>query len=92
MSEKSNVPHVLKTPSGPGITPEEAYLAAVTSLPRLLSDIGKVLTGIVETLQNIDTSLDTIALYHERKGLSEKLLTQQDFSSDGSDGDEQGGK
>lgn len=92
MSEKNPIPHVLKTPSGPGITPEEAYLAAVTSLPRLISDIGKVLTGIVEQLDDIGGSIDTVALYCERRGVSEKLFKPDDFSQDGSKPDEKSGE
>lgn len=84
-------PRVLKQPNmGPQteLTPETAYLAAITSLPRLLSDMGKVLTGIVEMLDSIDGSLSTIALYHERKGNAESLFTPDDFSSDGNESNE----
>jgi len=95
MSEREQNPHVLKQPNiGPQqeLSPEAAYLAAVTSLPRILSDVGKVLTGILERLETIDSSLDTIALYHERKGVDEKLLGPDDFPKDEGEDDEPGGE
>lgn len=82
MSEKSSDPRLLKKPViGPQqeLTPEAAYLAAVTSLPRILSDIGKVLTGILSELESIGGSMDAVALYHERKGSDEKLFGPDDF-------------
>lgn len=93
MAPGTNDPHVLKQPNvGPQseISPEAAYLAAVTSLPRILSDMGKVLAGIVEQLESIDSSLDTMALYHERKGVDEKLLGPDDFPSNDGEDDEPG--
>lgn len=77
-----NDPHVLKQPNiGPQqeVSPEAAYLAAVTSLPRLLSDIGKVLTGIVEQLDDVNGALDMIALYYERKGMDENIFSPEDL-------------
>ena len=95
MTEKNQDPRVLQTPSiapQTEIDPEAAYLTAIISLPRVLSDMGKVLTGIVEVLENIDTSLVTVSLYYERKGLAEKILRHDDFSSDGGNGHEETGK
>lgn len=78
-------PHVLKQPAiGPQqeITPEAAYLAAVTSLPRLMSDIGKVLTGILDELNGIHDKLDVLSLYYERKGMDENLFGPEDLQPD----------
>lgn len=85
MSNEQKDPRVLQQPKvGPQqeVSPEAAYLAAVTSLPRILSDMGKVLTGILEELNGVHDKLDVIALYHERKGLDEKLLGPDDFPED----------
>ena len=82
MPEPGQDPHVLKQPNiGPQqeVTPEHAYLAAVTSLPRLLSDIGKVLVGISESLAGLNENIDTIALYYERKGAEEGIFSPEDF-------------
>lgn len=86
MSPQSNDPHILKSPApGPQseLSPEAAYLAAITSLPRLLSDIGKVLAGIVETLNGLDESMCNIALYFERKGHDENIFKPDDFTESG---------
>lgn len=91
MSKKHNDPRILQRPGTEphqDLSPEAAYLAAVTSLPRILSDIGKVLTGVVERLENIDSSLDTIALYHERRGVDEKYFGPDDFPGDEESEDE----
>lgn len=91
MPEDKKNPHVLKQPNvGPQqeVTPEGAYLAAVTSLPRILSDVGKVLTGILEELNGIHDKLDVIALYHERKGIDESLFGPEDLQGE-EPGDEQ---
>lgn len=87
----SDNPHVLKQPNiGPQqeITPEAAYLAAVTSLPRVLSDIGKVLTSIHSELCDLNNAIDTVVLYCERKGHDEGLFGPEDFSSDKGQDDE----
>ena len=84
MPEHKNDPHVLKQPKiGPQqeVSPEAAYLAAVTSLPRLMSDIGKVLAGILEELNGVHDKLDFIALYYERKGQSEGIWQPDDLLS-----------
>lgn len=91
MSEKTNNPHVLKQPNiGPQqeVTPEAAYLAAVTSLPRLLSDVGKVLTAILDELNGMHDNLDVISLYYERKGLDEKLFSPEDLNPEDEGDDE----
>ncbi len=88
-------PRVLKQPNiGPQqeVTPEAAYLAAVTSLPRLLSDIGEVLTSIHSELCDLNNAVDTVVLYHERKGHDEGLFGPEDFSSDKGQDDESEGK
>lgn len=90
MSEGKKNPHVLKQPNaGPQqeVTPEGAYLAAVTSLPRILSDLGKVLTSILDEMNGIHDKLDVIALYHERKGFDESLFSPEDLQGEGDEQD-----
>lgn len=82
MGNPSEDPRVLKAPKiGPQqeISPEAAYLAAVTSLPRLISDVGQVLAGILDELNGIHDKLDVMALYHERKGISENLISTEEI-------------
>lgn len=87
MPEDKKNPHVLKQPntSGPQqeVTPEGAYLAAITSLPRILSDLGKVLTSILDEMNGVHDKLDVIALYHERKGIDEHLFGPEDLQGEG---------
>lgn len=64
------------------LTPEAAYLAAVTSLPRLIHEQTQVLVSLVNVLDEATDKLDMIALYHERKGRDEGLLGPDDLSND----------
>lgn len=82
MSQQEKNSNVLKQPKmGPQqeVSPEAAYLAAVTCLPRVLSDIGKVLSGMLDELNGIHDKLDVMALYYERKGTEENYFGPDDF-------------
>lgn len=72
----------LKTPSHVSqqdLSPEAAYVAAVTSLPRLIHEGNQILRGVVEELNGIHDKLDVLSLYAERKGLDEKLFSPEDL-------------
>lgn len=67
------------SPNGPVQDISEACLKAIMALP-------EILTGIGEVLNQIDSSLDTIALYFERRGVSEGHLSPEDLSEERDDG------
>jgi hypothetical protein len=85
MQESKSNPHVLKHPTvGPQqeLSPEAAYLAAVTSLPRLIHEQTQVLASLVDELNGVHDKLDVISLYFERKGTDEKLFGPEDLLAD----------
>lgn len=71
----------LKMPEGVAMTGPvqdltEAYVKAVVALPEMLN-------FIAGELQGINDSLSLLSLYLERKGLSEKLFSDEDLKEDG---------
>jgi hypothetical protein len=92
MNESQHDPHVLKPPASgppPDLSPEAAYLAAVTSLPRLIHEQTQVLIGLVNELMGVHDKLDVISLYYERKGSDEKLFGPDDFKDEDSPNDKE---
>lgn len=69
--------NILKIPQGmasigPVDNVTEAYLKSILALPDRLKEI-------TDALDNIDSNLSVIALYCEKKGLSENLFAPDDF-------------
>jgi hypothetical protein len=81
MPESKTNPHVLMGPQQE-LTPEAAYLAAVTSLPRLIHEQTQVLASLTDELNGVHDKLDVIALYFERKGTDESLFGPDDFPNE----------
>ena len=76
--------HQLKMPAGVSATGPvqdvaDAYVKAIIAIPELLN----IIAG---EMQGINDSLSLIALYTERKGLSEKLLSEEDLKEPDDDG------
>lgn len=47
--------------------------------PKIVSEIERQQTAIENCLDSIADSLEVIAMYYQKKGIAEKILTPQDF-------------
>jgi hypothetical protein len=66
---------------GPVMDVQEAYVRSVMAIP-------EVLQHILATLMEINDSLGIMALYTEKKGLKEEIITAEDL--EGGDDDDKG--